>query len=45
MDFTITGSMWHRVVEVGSGIAHRLPNFPQSLISIFNRDAAAKIRA
>lgn len=26
MAFTITGSKWHRVVEVGTGITHQLPN-------------------
>lgn len=30
MAFVITGSMWHRVVEVGSGIAHQYPNPPSS---------------
>lgn len=28
MDSIRSGSKWHRVVEVGTGITHRLPNPP-----------------
>lgn len=35
-----SGSKWHRVVEVGTGMVHRL-----LLIPIFNKEATAKIRA
>ncbi len=37
MNFTITGSVWHRVVEVGRGIAI-------ALISEFKMIAKARIR-
>ncbi len=38
MDFTITGSLWHRVVEVGMGMAI-------ALISEFRIIARGEIRA